>query len=94
MQKPLLDILCCPVTRSPLRMASATELDALNASIAAGDGHAGGKPARPRVVAALAATRGGRYYRIEDDIPVLLAEEAILVGASEALRSRSSDGEM
>ncbi len=85
MKQSLIDILCCPVTRSPLRMASATEIGAVNAAIAGGGiVDAGGKPVRQRVVAALVATEGDRFYRVEDGIPVLLADEAIRVDAAGA----------
>lgn len=78
MDKRLLDILCCPVTKSPLRLLNEDELTALNAAVAS-------EPvlnsAGARVGAAIAAaliTRDGRtLYRIEDDIPVMLADEAI-----------------
>jgi len=78
MDKRLLDILCCPTTKAPLRLLSETELAALNLGI-------GAKSVRfengVEVAAGLTAgliTRDGRtIYRIEDDIPVMLADEAI-----------------
>ena len=90
MKQPLIDILRCPVTRSPLRVASTTEIDTVNEAIGAGSVDAAGTPVRQRVVAALVATEGGRFYRVEDDIPVLLADEAIRVeaeGASSKMRA-------
>ena len=36
MDKRLLDILCCPVSKTPVRPLSKHELDALNSAIAAG----------------------------------------------------------
>jgi uncharacterized protein YbaR (Trm112 family) len=78
MDKRLLDILCCPVTKSPLRLATGNELAALNRAIAADQVNNG---AGTRVTAPLAAglvTRDARtVYRIDDDIPVMLADEAI-----------------
>jgi uncharacterized protein YbaR (Trm112 family) len=74
----LLDILCCPVTKAPLRLASAAELEALNRAIAEGTvrTEAGAAPSGPAGGALV--TRDGRtIYRIEDDIPVMLADEAI-----------------
>lgn len=76
--KRLLDILCCPVTRTPVRLLSAAELDALNRAIAAGAvrNEAGASIEAP--VAAGLVTRDGRtIYRMDDDIPVMLADEAI-----------------
>jgi uncharacterized protein YbaR (Trm112 family) len=78
MDKRLLDILCCPLTKAPLRALSEAELAALNRTIGAGDVQ---NQAGSRVTHALAAgliTRDGRtIYRVEDDIPVMLADESI-----------------
>ncbi len=78
MDKRLLDILCCPATKVPVRPLAKTELDALNRSIATGsvqtvDHIAVGNPLQ----AGLITTDGKLIYRIEDDIPVMLANEAI-----------------
>ena len=78
MDRKLLDILCCPVTKQPLAMLDAAELAALNAAIAAGgitrqDGSAQSEPVREGLV-----TRDHQtIYRIDYGIPVLLADEAI-----------------
>lgn len=78
MDRKLLDILCCPVTKQPLALLDAAELAALNAAIAAGgvtrqDGTAQAEPVREGLV-----TRDHQtIYRIDDGIPVLLADEAI-----------------
>ena len=78
MDKRLLDILCDPVTKTPVRPLRRDELDALNHAIAAGnlDTVAGQKVASP-LVAGLITTDRKVVYRIEDDIPVMLAEEGI-----------------
>ena len=78
MDKRLLDILCCPSSKTPLRPLSRTELDSLNRAIAAGAVHsttgaAIDKPLREGLI----TTDGKLVYRIEDDIPVMLVEEAI-----------------
>jgi uncharacterized protein YbaR (Trm112 family) len=78
MDRKLLDILCCPVTKQPLALLDAAELEALNAAIAAGaitrqDGSAQVEPVREGLV-----TRDHQtLYRIDDGIPVLLADESI-----------------
>ena len=36
MDRKLLDILCCPVTKQPLALLNAAELEALNRAIAGG----------------------------------------------------------
>src|SRR6185437_11912125 len=78
MDKRLLDILCDPVTKTPVRPLRRDELDALNRAIAAGnlDTVAGQKVASP-LAAGLITTDRKVVYRIEDDIPVMLAEEGI-----------------
>jgi uncharacterized protein YbaR (Trm112 family) len=74
----LLDILCCPVSKVPVLMLSARQLDHLNARIAEGgvvdvDGRA-----VDRVLAEGLVTRDGKVvYRIDDGIPVMLPESGI-----------------
>ena len=78
MDRKLLDILCCPVTKQALALLNEAELGALNAGIAAGgvlrqDGSAQSEPVREGLV-----TRDHQtIYRIDDGIPVLLADESI-----------------
>lgn len=78
MDKRLLDILVCPTTRLPLRVLTPPEIATLNRAIGAGQvsNHAG-----TQITTGLAdglLTRDGKtIYRIEDDIPVMLASEAI-----------------
>jgi uncharacterized protein YbaR (Trm112 family) len=78
MDKRLLDILCDPVTKTPVRPLRRDELDALNRAIVGGsvDTVAGQKVASP-LDAGLITTDRKVVYRIEDDIPVMLAEEGI-----------------
>ena len=76
--KRLLDILCDPVTKSPVRPLSAGELDALTRAVAAGKVNTEGGTALKAPPSAGLITRDGRtIYRIEDDIPVMLPDEAI-----------------
>lgn len=78
MDKRLLDILCDPVTKTPVRPLRRDEMDALNRAITAGqvDTVDGRKVAAP-LAAGLITTDRKVVYRIEDDIPVMLAEEGI-----------------
>lgn len=80
MDKRLLDILCCPVSKSPLRLLAEGELMALNHAIATSQVLNG---AGTRVTIALTSgliTRDEKsIYRVDDDIPVMLADEAIAV---------------
>lgn len=78
MDKRLLDILVCPVSHLPLRPLNRAQLDVLNAAIGAGGVQttAGAAIAVP-LAAGLMTTDGKVIYRIEDDIPVMLADEAV-----------------
>ena len=78
MDRKLLDILCCPTSKQPLALLSGPELEALNRAIAAGklvraDGAAQAEP----VTAGLVTRDRRTVYRIDDGIPVLLADEAL-----------------
>ncbi len=78
MDKRLLDILCCPLTKAPLSLLDETDLAALNQAIAAGgvrkrDGDTVTQP----LSAGLVTRDGGIIYRLDDDIPVMLADESI-----------------
>ncbi|HEX7342148.1 MAG TPA: Trm112 family protein [Rhodanobacteraceae bacterium] len=78
MDKRLLDILCCPVSKTPLRPLRRDELKHLNQAIDEGtvDTVAGARVAQA-LNAGLITTDGKVIYRIEDDVPVLLPEEGI-----------------
>ena len=74
----LLDILCCPVSRRPLKPLRREQLAWVNQHIAAGgaltvDGRALEAPLGDGLV----TDDGQVIYRVEDDIPVLLPEEGI-----------------
>ncbi len=78
MDKRLLDILCCPVSKSPLRPLRKDQLRHLNEAIGNGtvqrvDGGSMDQPLQDGLI----TTDGKVIYRIEDDIPVLLPEEGI-----------------
>ena len=78
MDKRLLDILCCPVSKSPVKPLNKAQLDILNQEIQRGavQTTAGIVVAAP-LQAGLLTMDGKVIYRIEDDIPVMLADEAI-----------------
>lgn len=74
----LLEILCCPVSKSPLRYLEQSRLEKLNRAIEAGEvqtvrGEAVGKPLRE----ALITEDSKVIYPIVDDIPVLLEDRGI-----------------
>ena len=78
MDRKLLDILCCPASKQPLALLNKAELEALNAAIAGGgllrvDGAVQAEPVREGLISRDHQT----IYRIDDGIPVLLADEGI-----------------
>ncbi|MGA0588541.1 Trm112 family protein [Dyella sp. KRB-257] len=78
MDKRLLDILCCPVSKTPVRPATRAELEAVNRAVAAGTLQTvGGAAVSRRLDEALITTDGKVIYRVDDGIPVMLPEEGI-----------------
>jgi len=78
MDRKLLDLLACPATRQPLALLDGAGLEALNRAIAAGGlQRVDGSPQREPLREALLTRDRTLAYRIDDGIPVLLAEEGI-----------------
>lgn len=78
MDRRLLEILCCPATRQSLSLLSANELESINRAIATGAlARADGTPEPAPWKEGLATSDRKLVYRIEDGIPVLLADEAV-----------------
>lgn len=78
MDRKLLDLLACPTTHQPLRPIDARLLHDVNAAIAGGALKRGDGSAQSTPVDAALVTADGRLaYRIDDGIPVLLAEESL-----------------
>ncbi len=78
LDRRLLDILCCPVSKEPVAPLTRAQLADLNRRIAAGDvlSVSGAKVAAPLSDGLI--TRDGRViYRIDDGIPVMLGDEGI-----------------
>lgn len=74
----LLDILCCPTTKVPVLLLAEDKLAKLNGAIEAGgvnkaDGSAVDKPLQEGLI----TEDGKTVYRIDDNIPIMLADEAI-----------------
>jgi uncharacterized protein YbaR (Trm112 family) len=83
--KDLLDILVCPETRQPVRLAERELLDRLNAVIADGQAsNRGGEPLTEPILEGLVREDGRFVYPIRDDIPIMLIDEAIPVPGAAA----------
>ena len=78
MDRKLLDLLCSPDTRQPLALLEARGLEALNRAIAAGGVQRADGSAQAQALREALITRDRKQlFRVDDGIPVLLAEEAI-----------------
>ena len=78
MDRKLLDILACPATRQPLALLEPAGLDAINRAIASGAVDRAGGEAQAETLREALVTRDRKtVYRVDDGIPVLLAEEGI-----------------
>ena len=78
MDRKLLDILACPATRQPLALLEARGLEALNQAIGSGTiRRVDDTPQVDSLREALVTRDRKLVYRIDDGIPVLLAEEGV-----------------
>ncbi|PRH82011.1 Trm112 family protein [Arenimonas caeni] len=78
MDRKLLDILCCPASKQPLALLAADDLDLVNRAIARGGVLRADGTAQADALSEGLVTRDRRtVYRVDDGIPVLLADEAL-----------------
>jgi uncharacterized protein YbaR (Trm112 family) len=76
--KRLLDVLCCPISKVPLAPLSRAQLAELNRHIASGSAlRVNGDKVGEALAEGLITTDGKVIYRIDDGVPVLLADEGI-----------------
>ncbi len=74
----LLEILCCPVSKTPLTVLGHDKLDKLNAAVAKGEVlYVGGEKVENSLQEALITEDNKVIYPVLDDIPVLLEEMGI-----------------
>ena len=78
MDKRLLDIVCCPVTKLPLQLLDSERLATLNVAISAGQlRNRAAQPLREPLSEALVTREGRLVYPVRQGIPVILEEESI-----------------
>lgn len=74
----LLEILCCPVSKTPLQRLPADKLRKLNAAIAAGEvQYVRGEPVTDPLQEGLMTEDAHVVYPVVDGIPLLLEEKGI-----------------
>jgi len=78
LDRKLLEILVCPVTKQPVFPLDQTRLDKVNQLIAQGKlhTHAGDKLKTP-LQQALITRNGNTIYRVEEGVPVMLEGESV-----------------
>ena len=76
--KHLLEILVCPVTKTPVKLLAKDKLAILNREIEKGDiTYVDGSPVEAPLDEALITEDGRTLYRVSDGIPVMLEEQGI-----------------
>ena len=74
----LLEILCCPVSKTPLTVLSQEKLDKLNSAINSGDAlYVDHSKVTETLQEALITEDGKVIYAVRDKIPILLEEQGI-----------------
>jgi len=76
--RKLLEILCCPVSKAPLKVLGQEKLDKLNKTINGGEAlYVDGKKVKETLQEGLITEDGKVIYPVQDDIPILLEEKGI-----------------
>ena len=76
--RKLLEILCCPVTRVPVETLAPAKLHAVNGAIREGGVRfADGSPVETEIGEALITATGTTIYLVEDGIPIMLEDRSI-----------------
>ncbi len=76
--RKLLDILCCPVSKTPLQLLDTVRLEKLNAAISAGEvQYIDGALVESTLAEALITVDGKVIYTVRDSIPVMLEDQGI-----------------
>ena len=76
--RKLLEILCCPVTKVPVKVLSSARLKQLNDRIAQGDVlYLDGSQVKEPFEEALITENDTTIYRVDDGIPVMLEDKGV-----------------
>ena len=76
--KHLLEILVCPVTKTPVKLLAKDKLAILNREVDNGEvTYVDGSPVQGPLDEALITEDGRTLYRVSDGIPVMLEEQGI-----------------
>jgi len=76
--KELLDILACPENKTPVRLVEQDLIDEINRRVEKGEiKNRGGKVVEKKIDGGLVREDGAYLYPVEDDIPIMLIDEAI-----------------
>lgn len=87
----LLDILCCPETKVPVKICQKSILKQVNVAIAAGDIKYNDESLVSTPLAeALITDNAETIYRVDDGIPVMLADKGISLHQAALAETRES----
>lgn len=76
--RKLLEVLCCPVSHMPVHLADKALIEQLNTEIQSKRLETtAGEKLTQALSEGLVTSDNKTFYRIEDDIPVMLADQAI-----------------
>ena len=92
--KELLEILACPETKEPIQVAAQALVDELNARIERGEvTNRGGARVERKIDGGLVREDRKYLYPIEDEIPIMLIDEAISLEGFDPGREDASSGQ-
>jgi len=77
-KKELLDILCCPITKVAVEQLAADKIEKVNELIESGQAkYVDGSEIKEPLKEALITIDKKTIYRVDEDIPVMLADQGI-----------------
>ncbi len=78
LDEKLLEILCCPATKVPVKLLTVEQLDKLNEKINEGNAkEKGGDKVEKPLEEALITEDGKTVYAVDSGIPIMLADKGI-----------------